>query len=152
MNTETRTTAPIYSDLNLAAHDVCCAAKHAIIVGGASIMFLSPAADGSGSVMTKNQHRDIARILAGVPNGETLRVSFQAAAPRSADAVLGALEAAGFKVRAVARHEDTPIGRPGKEKIMRDGMLAFTAPATIEDEIAVLGQNIASLLFSPFLG
>lgn len=152
MNTATRTTAPIYSDLDLAAHDVCCAAKHGIIVGGASIMFLSPAAGESGFTMSKHLHRDIASILASVPNGETLRVSFQAAAPRSADAVLGALETAGFKVRAVARHEDTIIGRPGKEKTMRDGMLAFSSPATIEDEIAVLGQNVAALLCGPLLG
>ncbi len=79
-------------------------------------------------------------------------MSFQAAAPRSADAVLGALKTAGFKLVAVARHEDTLIGRPGKEKTMRDGMLAFSSPATIEDEIAVLGQNVAALLCGPLLG
>ena len=139
----TRTIAPIYSDVDLAAHDVCCDAKHALIVAG-SITLLAPEADGTNSLSTY-KHNEIAAVLGSIPRGAMLRISFQAAAPRSADLVLIALDAAGFTLEAVSRHENTPIGRPGKEKNMRDGMLAFRAPKTIDAELAAFARNVAHI-------
>lgn len=147
--TQTRTTAPIYSDIDMAAHDVCCAAKYALIVGG-SIVVLAPESDGTNSLITY-KHGDITKVLSEIPHGTLVRVSFQAAAPRSADLVLVALDAAGFKLAAVARHENATIGRPGKEKTMRDGMLAFRAPADIDAEIGALINCVVQLAGAPLL-
>jgi len=143
VTTTARTIAPIYSDVDLAAHGVCCGAKHALIVGG-SITLLAPEADGTNSLST-HKHNEIAAVLGAIPRGALLRVSFQAAAPRSADLILIALDAAGFTLEAVARHENTAIGRPGKEKNMRDGMLAFCAPKTIDAELVAFARNVAHI-------
>lgn len=151
MNTvtdSTRSLSPIYSDVDMAALDICCAAKFAIIVAG-SITMLRPA-DG-GHTLTTHKHGDIAEMLASVPRGAMLRVSFQAATPRSSDAIIKALTGAGFQLSAVARHEDTLIGRPGKEKTMRDGMLAFKAPMSIDDEIKEFANNVVAVMCAPLL-
>jgi hypothetical protein len=144
--TAARTAAPIYSDLDEVASDICCAAKFALIVGG-GVYLLAPAA--GGSEMSKHLLRDLAPVLATIPHGEVLRISFQGATSHTADSVLSALDAAGFALEAVARHDIEMLGRPGKEKAARYGMLAFRAPKDIADEIGALINNVVQLIGAP---
>jgi hypothetical protein len=143
-----RTTDPIYSEIDNVAHDICCAARFALIVGG-GVHLLSPV-DGSGSAeMSKHLLRDLAVVLGGIPHGEVLRISFQGATAHTANAVIAALDASGFKLEAVARHDDEMLGRPGKEKPARYGMLAFRAPKDIAAEIGAFISNVVQLVGAP---
>ncbi len=147
--TNIRTASPIYSDLDTAAHDVCCAAKFALIVGG-GVHLLSPDSDGS-SQMSKHLLRDLAVVLGAIPHGTLIRISFQGATARTADSVMAALDACGFKLEAVARHDIEMLGRPGQEKPARYGMLAFRAPKDIAAEICALINNVVHIVGAPLL-
>ena len=152
MNTATAitiiTTVTI-SDTTIEGFDVCAACPRSLIVDFALTM-LEPIE--GGHTMVTFPKSEIAERLNAIPRGTMLRVTFRGASPKRADEVLVALDAAGFKHVATARYEDTQIGKPGKEKTIRDGMLAFSAPATLEDEIAAFGKNLVGLLRNPLLG
>jgi len=147
MNTATRTAT--ISNATIDGFDACSACPRSLIVDFALTM-LEPI-DG-GHTMVTFPKTEIAERLNAIPRGTMLRVTFRGASPKRADEVLAALDAAGFKHAATARYEDTQIGKSGKEKTIRDGMLAFSAPTTLEDEIDAFSKNLVGLLRNPLLG
>ena len=149
MNTATAIPTVTISDATTEGFNVCADCPRSLIVDF-DLTMLEPV-DG-GHTMSNFPKSEIAYRLNAIPRGTMLRVTFRGASPKRADEVLAALDAAGFKHVATARYEDTQIGKPGKEKTMRDGMLAFSAPATLEDEIVAFGKNLVGLLRNPLLG
>ena len=150
MNTATTISTVTISDTTIGGFDVCAACPRSLIVDFALTM-LEPI-EGGHTMVTFLGPASLTERLNAIPRGTMLRVTFRGASPKRADEVLVALDAAGFKHVATARYEDTQIGKPGKEKTIRDGMLAFSAPATLEDEIAAFGKNLVGLLRNPLLG
>lgn len=148
MNTATAISTVTISDTTIEGFDVCLACPRSLIVDFALTM-LEPAE--GGYTMVTFPKTEIAARLNAVPRGSMLRVTFRGASPKRADEVLAALDAAGFKHTATARYEETQIGNPGKEKTIRDGMLAFAAP-TLEEEITAFGKNLVELFRNPMLG
>jgi len=147
-DSNTRTVSPVYPDVDMVAADVCAACPRSIIVDFALSM-LEPVL--GGHTLNTFKSSDLAVTLNNIPRGSALRVSFRGARSELADSVLVALDAAGFKLIAVAHHDETMVGKPGKEKPMRDGMLAFSAPVTLEDEVAAFGRALVGVLRNPLL-
>ena len=149
MNTATAIPTVTISNATTEGFDVCSACPRSLIVDFALTM-LEPVT--GGHTMSTFPKSEIADRLNAIPRGTMLRVTFRGALAKRADEVLAALDAAGFKHVATARYEDTLVGKPGKEKTMRDGMLAFAAPVTLEDEIVAFGKNLVGMLRNPLLG